>query len=277
MLVLDLGGSDAAMVRRGGCWSVLPWGQRQIKTEERGGRRCYVRLCALHARKSLPHWTDIWCPDCHLRAQIYHLCWLQCSHAHSHLRWGGINQGVFPSLQVFEVLRVFLEILKVCLTLTLVCGWFFSQALLCTLDKKTGEKSQQRPRFIKQDQIAIVRLEVTGGMICLETFKDFPQMGRFTLRDEGEIDGTWVFLFYFNNLCESSVGAFHFLSLSLMPLLFSICRQNHWYWQGAQSHCLICLYSSTDAVLTCYSKRMKYLPSFSPSHSWKEFSFISAA
>ena len=42
-----------------------------------------------------------------------------------------------------------------------------------------------RPRYIKQDQIAIVRLEATQGIICLESFKEFPQMGRFTLRDEG--------------------------------------------------------------------------------------------
>ncbi|KAK2167577.1 hypothetical protein LSH36_26g08033 [Paralvinella palmiformis] len=57
--------------------------------------------------------------------------------------------------------------------------------LICLIDKKSGAKSQTRPRFIKQDQIAIVRLQVPSGFICLETFKDFPQMGRFTLRDEG--------------------------------------------------------------------------------------------
>lgn len=45
-----------------------------------------------------------------------------------------------------------------------------------------------RPRFIKQDQAGIVRLEVNGGLICLETFKDFPQMGRFILRDEGMVN-----------------------------------------------------------------------------------------
>ncbi|PVD39202.1 hypothetical protein C0Q70_01830 [Pomacea canaliculata] len=61
------------------------------------------------------------------------------------------------------------------------------KALICLIDKKTGEKTSVRPRFIKQDQVGVARLEVTGGMICLETFKDFPQMGRFTLRDEG----TW--------------------------------------------------------------------------------------
>lgn len=58
--------------------------------------------------------------------------------------------------------------------------------LICKVDKKTGEKSKTRPRFLKQDEIAIVRFTVTGGMICLEAFKDFPQMGRFTLRDEGK-------------------------------------------------------------------------------------------
>jgi len=64
------------------------------------------------------------------------------------------------------------------------------QALLCLIDKKTNEKSTVRPRFIKQDQVAIVRLEMLGGMICLEAFKDFPQMGRFTLRDEGKFPVT---------------------------------------------------------------------------------------
>jgi hypothetical protein len=61
----------------------------------------------------------------------------------------------------------------------------FPQTLICLIDKKTGEKTQVRPRFIKQDQVGVARLEVNGGIICLETFKDFPQMGRFTLRDEG--------------------------------------------------------------------------------------------
>uniref|UniRef100_A0A8C2BK80 G1 to S phase transition 1, like n=1 Tax=Cyprinus carpio TaxID=7962 RepID=A0A8C2BK80_CYPCA len=58
-------------------------------------------------------------------------------------------------------------------------------ALICLVDKKTGDKSKTRPRFVKQDQVCIARLR-TAGTICLETFKDFPQMGRFTLRDEGK-------------------------------------------------------------------------------------------
>ncbi|XP_049727693.1 eukaryotic peptide chain release factor GTP-binding subunit ERF3B [Elephas maximus indicus] len=58
-------------------------------------------------------------------------------------------------------------------------------ALISLVDKKSGEKSKTRPRFVKQDQVCIARLR-TAGTICLETFKDFPQMGRFTLRDEGK-------------------------------------------------------------------------------------------
>jgi len=58
------------------------------------------------------------------------------------------------------------------------------QALICLVDKKTGEKSKTRPRFIKQDQIAIARFTATHP-ICMETFKAHPQLGRFTLRDEG--------------------------------------------------------------------------------------------
>lgn len=53
------------------------------------------------------------------------------------------------------------------------------------VDKKTGEKSKTRPRFVKQDQVAIMRIEC-AGVICLEPFKKFAQMGRFTLRDESK-------------------------------------------------------------------------------------------
>lgn len=58
------------------------------------------------------------------------------------------------------------------------------KVLLCLIDKKTGAKTKTRPRFVKQDQVAIMRIEC-AGVICLEQFKLFPQMGRFTLRDEG--------------------------------------------------------------------------------------------
>ncbi|KAI4480076.1 hypothetical protein M0804_010437 [Polistes exclamans] len=59
------------------------------------------------------------------------------------------------------------------------------KALICLVDKKTGDKSKTRPRFVKQDQVAIMRIEC-AGVICLERFKLFAQMGRFTLRDENK-------------------------------------------------------------------------------------------
>lgn len=61
---------------------------------------------------------------------------------------------------------------------------YYFQALICLVDRKTGLKSNMRPRFVKQDQVVIMRLECSG-VVCLEEFKLFPQMGRFTLRDEG--------------------------------------------------------------------------------------------
>jgi len=56
------------------------------------------------------------------------------------------------------------------------------------VDKKTGEKDfKSRPRFVKQDQIAICRFEIMGSSVaCMEPFKLFAQLGRFTLRCESK-------------------------------------------------------------------------------------------
>lgn len=50
-------------------------------------------------------------------------------------------------------------------------------------DKNTNE--WLKTRFVKSDQQARMVFECGGGMVCMETFADFPQMGRITLRDEG--------------------------------------------------------------------------------------------
>ncbi|KAL1915339.1 uncharacterized protein VTP21DRAFT_6797 [Calcarisporiella thermophila] len=57
--------------------------------------------------------------------------------------------------------------------------------LLHKLDKKTGRKSKRPPMFLKRGEKAIVVLE-TPLAVCVETFEDYPQLGRFTLRDEGK-------------------------------------------------------------------------------------------
>ncbi|CAO3594177.1 unnamed protein product [Absidia cylindrospora] len=58
-------------------------------------------------------------------------------------------------------------------------------ALLHLIDKKTNRKSKRPPQFVKQGQKVIARIE-TSGPLCVETFDDYPQLGRFTLRDEGK-------------------------------------------------------------------------------------------
>lgn len=59
------------------------------------------------------------------------------------------------------------------------------KSIICQVDKKTQKPINRRPRFVMQDQVAIMRFE-TAGVICLETFKSHPQLGRFTIRDEGK-------------------------------------------------------------------------------------------
>jgi len=61
-------------------------------------------------------------------------------------------------------------------------------ALLHKLEPKTGRKSKKPPPFAAKGQSIIARLQVTsgGGKICVERFEDYPQMGRFTLRDQGQ-------------------------------------------------------------------------------------------
>lgn len=56
------------------------------------------------------------------------------------------------------------------------------------VDKKSGEKDlKNRPKFIKQDQIAICRFDIlNGAAVCMEPFKLFQQLGRFTLRYENK-------------------------------------------------------------------------------------------
>lgn len=56
--------------------------------------------------------------------------------------------------------------------------------LLSTLDRKTG-KQKKKPRYLKSGSIGNVRIQLEES-IAVESYKDFPQMGRFTIRDEGK-------------------------------------------------------------------------------------------
>ncbi|TFL06051.1 P-loop containing nucleoside triphosphate hydrolase protein [Pterulicium gracile] len=57
-------------------------------------------------------------------------------------------------------------------------------ALLHYFDKATGRRSKKPPQFAKKGQ-KIVALVETAAPVCVERFADYPQLGRFTLRDEG--------------------------------------------------------------------------------------------
>lgn len=59
-------------------------------------------------------------------------------------------------------------------------------ALLHKLQKGTGRKSKVAPSHAKKGESIIARLQVIGGAgaVCVERFEDYPQMGRFTLRDQ---------------------------------------------------------------------------------------------
>ncbi|KAL4081830.1 P-loop containing nucleoside triphosphate hydrolase protein [Scleroderma yunnanense] len=57
-------------------------------------------------------------------------------------------------------------------------------ALLHYFDKATGRKSKKPPQFAKKGQKIIAVIE-TILPVCVEKFADHPQLGRFTLRDEG--------------------------------------------------------------------------------------------
>ncbi|KAH0440208.1 eukaryotic peptide chain release factor gtp-binding subunit [Colletotrichum camelliae] len=61
-------------------------------------------------------------------------------------------------------------------------------ALLHKLQKGTNRKSKLPPSHAKKGDSIIARMQVIGGAgsVCIEKFEDYPQMGRFTLRDQGQ-------------------------------------------------------------------------------------------
>jgi elongation factor 1-alpha len=52
------------------------------------------------------------------------------------------------------------------------------------LDPKTGEVKEENPQFLKAGDAAIVKVQPTKPLV-IEKAKDFPQLGRFAIRDMG--------------------------------------------------------------------------------------------
>ncbi|MCL2712831.1 MAG: translation elongation factor EF-1 subunit alpha [Methanomassiliicoccaceae archaeon] len=57
--------------------------------------------------------------------------------------------------------------------------------LVKTIDPKTGQAKETNPQFLKTGDIAIVKVEPSKPMV-VETSKEFPQLGRFAIRDMGQ-------------------------------------------------------------------------------------------
>merc|ERR1712048_494766 len=57
--------------------------------------------------------------------------------------------------------------------------------LTSSIDKKTGKRSKKPPMFVKSGGVISCVIEVEQP-ISIETFDSCPQLGRFTLRDEGK-------------------------------------------------------------------------------------------
>ncbi|GIU71421.1 MAG: elongation factor 1-alpha [Candidatus Nitrosocaldaceae archaeon] len=52
------------------------------------------------------------------------------------------------------------------------------------IDPRTGQAVEQNPKFLKNGDAAIVKIRPVKPL-CIEKFKEFPELGRFALRDMG--------------------------------------------------------------------------------------------
>merc|ERR1711951_301909 len=50
------------------------------------------------------------------------------------------------------------------------------------VDRRTGKATEENPKFIKSGDAAIVRL-IPSKPMCVETFSEYPPLGRFAVRD----------------------------------------------------------------------------------------------
>jgi peptide chain release factor subunit 3 len=76
--------------------------------------------------------------------------------------------------------------------------------LLHKLQKGTNRKSKVPPTHAKKGDSIIARMEVIGGAgsVCVETFEDAPQLGRFTLRDQVS---SFIILIMIKYICTNLV------------------------------------------------------------------------
>jgi translation elongation factor EF-1alpha len=60
-----------------------------------------------------------------------------------------------------------------------------------TRDSLLARIGQKDPKFCKQGDSVLVRIKMSRS-VCVEKYKDFSQMGRFMLRDQGNTIGVGI-------------------------------------------------------------------------------------
>jgi len=63
--------------------------------------------------------------------------------------------------------------------------------IVAKLDPRTGNPIEQHPQFLKAGDTAIVKFKPIKPLV-IEKFSDFPQLGRFAMRDMGRTIGIGV-------------------------------------------------------------------------------------
>jgi elongation factor 1-alpha len=61
------------------------------------------------------------------------------------------------------------------------------------LDPKTGKIAEKNPQFVKPGESAIIKFKPIKPM-CIEKYSEFPQLGRFAMRDMGKTIGIGVIM-----------------------------------------------------------------------------------
>lgn len=77
-------------------------------------------------------------------------------------------------------------------------------SLLHLVDKKTKKRLAKPVPFLKAGDVADVKIECKGA-VCMEAFRDHSELGRFTLRDEGNYIGASCSLI--RQFCEGKTVA----------------------------------------------------------------------
>jgi elongation factor 1-alpha len=65
--------------------------------------------------------------------------------------------------------------------------------IVAKIDPRTGKELEKNPQFIKQGDVAIVKMKPIKPLV-VEKFSEFPALGRFAMRDMGKTVGVGVIL-----------------------------------------------------------------------------------